>query len=433
MLRVPASGQFRRLWAGQGVSLVGTQFTLLGLPLTAAVLLNATPTQMGIMVAAEMLPILLLGLLVGVWVDRVRRRPLLIGADIARAILIGSVPIAALLGVLSMEQLYAVALGMGLLTLCFDTAAPVFLPFVAEESQLAEAYSALSFNESAAETAGPGLAGLVIQGVSAPVALVVDAISYLVSAAVVLSIRADEPRPHANGKRAASVLSDVREGLHIVFAEPTLRMAAILIGSAGMFVEMRNVLLVLFAVRELELSAAVLGIVMAVGSVGGMLGAAFTPRVIDRFGMRRTFIATALLIPVTLLVTPLAFGGPWLAAAVLTVGQLSFQVVLVTSNISVRMLRQAHSPKGLLGRVTASMRTITRGTLPLGAVVGALLAEHLDIRTALFVSAVAALAACVIALPRPSFGGRWGYTFREAPWPFGTWPRLFSRAGRASG
>src|SRR5437762_926006 len=241
LLRLPASGQFRRLWAGQGVSLVGTQVTLLGLPLTAALVLNASPTQMGVMVAAEMLPILVFGLLIGVWVDRVQRRPLLIGADIGRAVLIGSVPIAALLGVLSMEQLYVVALGMGLLTLCFDTAAPVYLRFVTEESKVAEAYSALTFNESAAETAGPGLAGLLIQVITAPVALVLDAVSYVVSAAMVYSIRSDEPRSETRSTTINSVIGDVGEGLHIVFAEPTLRMAAIVIGSAGMFVEMRNV------------------------------------------------------------------------------------------------------------------------------------------------------------------------------------------------
>src|SRR5437867_8121574 len=216
---------FLKLWAGQTVSLLGSSVTGLALPLAAVLVLNATPAQMGIMRAAQYLPFLLLGLFAGVWVDRLRRRPVLILADAGRALLVGSIPVAALLGVLRIDVLYVVALLVGVLTVFFDVAYLAYVPSLVPRDSLTEGNSKLEVSRSFAGMAGPALAGALVQLVTAPVALVVDAASFLVSAASLSLIRTPEPKPAALA-HGRSIWRDAGEGLRIVGGHPVLRTLA---------------------------------------------------------------------------------------------------------------------------------------------------------------------------------------------------------------
>ena len=394
---LPRSGKFRRFWLGQSMSLTGTQVTLLALPLAAVLFVNATPEQMGLLVATEMVPVALLSLFIAVWVDRLRRRPLLIAADVARKVCIGSVPVAALLGVLHIEYLYVVSFCVGALSVTFDTASSAFLPTIVADEELAAAYGANVVTESAAEVVGPSVAGLLVQVFTAPLALLVDAVSYVFSAVMLVSIRADEPLP----RRASvpSVGADLRDGLRVVVSDPMLRAIAGCIGTAGIFLEIRLVLWMLFATRELGLDPAAIGAIMAAGSIGGMLGGIAAPRLIARIGLRQSFVATVLLVPLTLTITPLA-GGPWLwACGVLLLGQALFQASMMASNVCFRMLRQQLSPPDMLGRVNATIRLLTWGALPIGALLGGQLGQQFGLRPALAISAVGAMLGCAWLLP----------------------------------
>jgi MFS family permease len=394
---LPRSLTFRRLWMGQSVSLVGTQVTLLALPLAAVLFLNASPDQMGLLVAAEMLPVVVLSLLVGVWVDRLRRRPLLIVADLGRAVCIGSVPVVAALGALRMEYLYLVSFAMGVLSLVSDTASSAFLPTLVAEDDLPLAYSATVLTESTAEVVGPGLAGMLVQLLSAPIVLVADAASYLFSAVMLVTVRTHEPR--AQQDSGSSALAELGDGLRVIKHDPMLWAIAGCIGTAGIFLEVRLVLLILFAARELGLDAVAIGAIMAAGSVGGMLGAVLAPRLIGRIGLQQTFVVTVLLVPLALAITPLATGTTVVAGSMLLVGQALFQIVLMASNVCFRMLRQQLSPPDMLGRVNATMRLLTWGGLPLGALLGGLLGEHLGLRPAMGVAAVGAMLGCGWLIP----------------------------------
>jgi MFS family permease len=395
---LPRSAPFRRLWLGQSVSLVGSQVTLLALPLAAVLFVHATPQQMGYLVAAEMLPVVLVSVFIGVWVDRLRRRPLLIAADLARAVCVGSVPLTALFGVLRMEYLYVISFCLGALSVTFDTASSAFLPTIVEDDELALAYGASVVTESAAEVVGPSIAGVLVQVLTAPIALVVDAISYVLSVIALVSIRVDEGAP-SRGDVPTSVGADLRDGLRAVTGDPMLRAIAGCIGTAGIFLEVRLVLLMLFASRELGLDSLAIGCIMAAGSVGGMLGAMAAPRLIARIGVRQTFVVTVLLVPVALAITPLASGSAVVAGGVLLLGQTLFQVVLMASNVCYRMLRQQLSPPDMLGRVNATVRLLTWGGLPLGALLGGFLGEQIGLRPALAISAAGALLGCAWLIP----------------------------------
>jgi MFS family permease len=384
------------------MSLTGTQVTLLALPLVAVLFVNATPVQMGVLVALEMVPVALLSLFIGVWVDRLRRRPLLIGADLARAVCIGSVPVAAIVGALHIEYLYVISFCVGALSVIFDTASCAFLPTIVPDAELAAAYGASVVTESAAEVMGPGLAGVLVQALTAPFALMVDAVSYVVSAVTLVTIRREEPLPARTS--ATSLSADLRDGLRAVISDPLLRAIAGCIGTAGIFLEVRLVLLMLFATRELGLAPWAIGAIMAVGSVGGMLGGIAAPRLIARFGLRQSFVATVLLVPLALTITPLA-GGSWLwAAGVLLLGQTLFQTALMASNVCFRMLRQQLSPPDMLGRVNATIRLLTWGGLPIGALLGGQLGQQVGLRPALAISAAGAMlgSAWLLPLLRPS-------------------------------
>lgn len=379
--------EFLKLWAGQTISLFGSQVGELALPLTAVLVLNASASEMGLLMAAERAPFLLLSLLAGVWVDRLRRRPVLIAADLGRAFLLASIPAAALLGLLRMEQLYLVGLLVGVCTVFFDVAYQSYLPSLVGREDLVEGNSKLSMTQSAAAMVGPGLAGALVQLVTAPLALAADALSFLVSALSLRWIHATEPAPAADG-RPRNIWAEVAEGLRLVLGSRLLRPIALCTGTFNLFSSLWSAVFLLFMTRDLGLAPALVGLIFGIGGVGFLVGAVLAGRIAQRFGVGPTIVGSTLLsgavsIPIALV------GGPTpLVLVVLVLSQALMGLGLVVYNVTQVSLRQAITPDHLLGRMNASVRFIIWGTMPIGALVGGLLGDAIDLRPTLLLGAV---------------------------------------------
>lgn len=374
---------FLKLWAGSTVSLFGSQITFLALPFTAVLLLHATAVQMSFLVFAETLPTLLVGLFAGVWVDRLLRRPLLLCTDIGRALLLGSVPIMSLLGWLRMEYLFLVAFLVGTLTFFFDAAYGAFLPTIIERTQLIEGNSKLEMSNLLANLAGPGLAGWLIQWVTAPLAIFVDALSFLISAYSVWTIRVQEDRPRPD--EAASFWRDLGEGLSLLLKNSTLRAIAACGATLNFFGGMTDAVRVLFFVQVLHLGAISFGLMFSVASLSALLGAACNPWITRKLGIGPTILLSALTLAAGWLLIPLAGGPPAREISMIVVGALLFGISNTLFNVNALSLRQQITPNKLLGRVGSGMQFIGVGTLPLGALLGGMLGEFIGLRATFLV------------------------------------------------
>jgi predicted MFS family arabinose efflux permease len=375
---------FLKLWAGQSVSQIGSWITLVGLPLIAAQMLNATPLDMGILSGAGAAAILLFGLFAGAWADRLRRRPILIWADLGRAAVLGTVPLAALAGRLTMSHLYAVAAASAALTVLFDVSYQAYLPSLVSAENLLEGNSKLALSESIAGVVGPGLTGILVAAITAPMAILFDAISFAWSALSVWLIRKPEPRPKL--RAAPHMGREIVEGLRASWNEPILRTLLLRAATAAAFVGFGGSLYILFAVRELKIGAALLGVIIAVGGCSGVLGAVAAKRLVRRFGFGRTLIGAALLPAAASLLPPLAHGPVALCAAMLAVAQLG-DMGWSIYDISEVTLRQAVAPGWVLGRVNSAAHLMFRGVLPAGALLGGAVAQAIGLRAAMFVGA----------------------------------------------
>lgn len=378
---------FLRLWAGQTISQFGSQITLLALPLTAALTLHATPAEMGILSAAETAPFLLVGLFAGVWVDRLRRRPILLLTDLARGVLLLAIPLAALLDVLTIALLYAVAFLVGILTVFFEVAYQSFLPALVGREQLVEGNSKLEVSRSAAQIAGPGIAGGLVQLVTAPIAILVDAASFLVSALFLAFVRVTEPAPAPRAERQ-TVWKDIGEGLRVVFGSPLLRAIAGCTATGNLFSNMVQAVYILYVTRQLGLGAGAIGGIFAIGSTGFLLGALVAGRVARRFGLGPTIIGSNVFGCLGIGLIPIAHGPARLAAPLLVAAQFIVAFGSPLYNINQVSLRQAITPDHLLGRMNATMRFIVWGTLPIGALIGGALGSSIGLRPALIVGAI---------------------------------------------
>jgi MFS family permease len=380
---------FNWFWAAETASVVGSQVTMLALPLTAALLLQATPVQMGVLVAAETLPFLLVGLPAGAWVDRRRRRPVLIAADIGRALVLLAVPLAWLQGWLRIEVLVVVGFLTGLLTVFFDVAYQAYLPALVDRRHLVEGNSRLELSRSAAQIVGPGLAGGLVQLAGGPLAIVVDAVSFAVSAVCLGRIRRLEPDPPLG--TAGSLWREIGEGLRLVVGNPVLRGIAGSTATWNLFGNIAQTVLVLFATRELGLNAGWLGLVFAIAGVGALVGALLAGPVAGRAGVGPTIIGAQVVGAASWLLLPLAGAGSALSqlGVALAIGSAASTIY----NITQVSLRQTITPDHLQGRMNATMRVIVWGTLPLGALIGGLLGEWLGLRPTLWIGAAGALLA----------------------------------------
>lgn len=388
---------FLRLWAGQTISQFGSQVTVLALPLAAVLTLAATPAQMGALVALQFLPNLLLSPLAGAWVDRLRRRPLLIAADFGRLALLGSIPLAAALGRLSLAQLYAVALLTGGLTVLYDVAWSAYLPTLIGRAHLVEGNSKLQASAALAQIAGPGLAGGLVQLATAPLALVVDALSFLASALLVGRIRAPEPMPAPPGEHRP-LRRAIGDGLRLVGVTPTLRALATCSALANLAYALHAAVVLVYLARDLALAPALQGAILAVGSASGLPAALLADRVTRRAGLGPTLIGAQALMGLGALLVPAAGGTGAASIALLVAAHLLWGAARVVYTIGATSLRQAVTPAPLQGRVAASLR-LTWGTLPLGALLGGLLGEWLGPRPALVVAGLGLLLATLALAP----------------------------------
>ena len=378
---------FARLWLGESVSAVGSQITLLAVPLVAVQLLEATPGQMGILGALGTVPYLLFAVVAGVWVDRSRKRPLLIGAHLGEAVLLLLIPALALLEVLRLGHLFAIAFGLGIGKVLFEVAYQSYLPQLVRRDDLVQANSRLSASTSVAEIGGPGLGGLLVSAVTAPIAVAVDAVSFLISAVALSRIRRPEPEPTPAEPRRR-LRTEVAEGFRETFRNRYLLAFAGEAATYNVAWSAMNALLVLWAVRELGLSPATLGLLLSVGSVGALLGALLTERLARRIGLGRAMWTSAVVSNVGVLLIPAAGGPPALLLGVLGTAFFLQGLGITGTNVHTYAIRQAVTPVAMLGRSSAAYRVLTYGFVPLGALLGGLLGETIGLRPALLVSAL---------------------------------------------
>jgi MFS family permease len=384
---------FLKLWSAQSISLLGTQVTALALPLTAILLLNATPVQVGMLASLQYLPFLLISLPAGAIVDRVRRLPVLIATDLGRAVLLGVVPLAVWLGHLQLWLLYPVAFAAGVLSVFFDVAHQSYLPSIVDNDQLVEGNTKLQLSYSGAQLAGPGLGGVLVQLLTAPIAIAVDAASYLGSAILLGLIHRREPAlpPAAETTDLRGIARDIRAGLRFVWRHPLIRPIALATGTANFFYlfGMTGAILALYAVRELGLSPALLGVVLVFGNVGAVLGSLVADRVLARFRFGRVMLVGSVVSAVA--ITLMALATPATAVVQLAAAVLIGEFGVTIYDISQISLRQAATPPALLGRMNATVRFVNWGPIPIGAFLGGILGEALGLRTALWIAAAGSL------------------------------------------
>lgn len=378
---------FTKLWAGQTISQFGSQITLLAIPLAAALTLQATPAQMGILSAAETAPFLLIGLFAGVWVDRLRRRPILLVADCARGVLLLAIPLATLLDVLTIGLLYAVAFLVGILTVFFDVAYQSYLPALVGREQLVEGNSKLEVSRSAAQIAGPGVAGGLVQLITAPFAILVDALSFFASALSLAFVRTAEPAPAPRAMHE-TVWKAIGAGLHVVFSNPLLRAIAGSTATNNLGSTIWYAIFILYMTRTLGLGAGVIGLTFAMGSVGLLCGAVLAGRFARWIGLGPTIIWSTAIGTSAAFLVPLAQRPATLAVPLIVIAQFITGGCGTIYNINQVSLRQAITPDHLLGRMNATMRFFVWGTIPIGALIGGALGSTIGLRPTLVVGLV---------------------------------------------
>jgi len=378
-----------RLWTGQTISAFGSVVGIAAMSFTAILTLHATPFQLGLLSAARLAPGFLTGLAAGAWVDRLRRRPILIGVDILRAALIATIPAGAVLGLLRIEQLYAVTFLVSGLGVFFDVAYESYLPSLIGRSDLVEGNSKLSASASVSEIAGFGLAGWLVQLLTAPIAILIDAISFVVSAISLRQIQTPERAAARNVK--PDMRREIAEGLAAVLGDPLLRVTTASQISREFCFGVYGALVVLYMARDLGFAPGILGTIWAVGGISSLIGAMVTGRTVRRFGIGPAMIVGLFLSASAMFFVPLARGATLIAAVLLILQQVLGDGAATVYQINQVSLRQALAPVRLLGRVTASARFLGLGATLAGSLLGGLLGETAGVRTTLFLGSFGAV------------------------------------------
>lgn len=375
------SADFRRVWLSLTITSFGAQVTNLALPLTAAILLHATPLQMGVLVALETLPFALFSLQAGVLIDRVRKLPIVIVADVSRAFALAAIPLAAYTDWLTIEVLFAVGFFCGIHNVVGGAAYQVLLAQMAGRKRLVEANAKISLGETGSALVGPGVAGMLIQALTAPIAILVDALSFLASALMLRKLRVPTDVPHPGPR--PGVMHEIAEGLKLVRGNPTLWSLAWLTGLWQLLHHAQLAVLILFATRELGLSAGAIGLVYVFGGLGCVVAAATAERLAARFGVGPMIVHALTATAIAWQLYGLVAGPVWLATVALGLAMLLFDFGGVMFGIQYLSLRQAITPDRLLGRMTATMRFLTVAAAPLGSLAGGAVATLVGLRATL--------------------------------------------------
>lgn len=387
---------FRDFWTGQTISLFGDEITLLALPLLAIFELDAGPAQVGLLSAAALAPNLLFSIHLGAWADRRhRRRALMVAADLGRAALLLTIPLAALLGVLTFAQLYIVAFAAGSLSVLFAVAYNVVFVSLVEREDYVDASALLNGSRAVAITTGSALGGLLVQVLTAPFALFADACSYLASAFYVRRADGEEPEPDRDREL------DLAAGGRYIARTPLVRATLLASATLNLFNLGFYGLFALYATRHLGLSAGELGLVMAIGGVGCLTGILITGWLNRRIGLGRALIAGFVVTPAPLLLVPAAAGAPGVALPLLAVAEFFNGVGLMVLDVGLGALYAAAVPDPLRARVSGAFLLVNYGVRPIGALGGGLLAAAIGLQTTMWVTAIGALLGVLWLLPSP--------------------------------
>jgi transmembrane secretion effector len=389
-----ASRDFRLLLAGQTTSQLGTQVSSVALPLLAVLTLQATAFQVGLINAASTVAFALIGLPAGVWLDQLRRRPVLVASDVLRAVVLATIPIAALLGVLSVAQLVVVSFVVGLGRVFFDVGYRSYLPSVIGRDRVLAGNASLEFVRASGQVVGPGLGGALVSVVSAANVVLIQAVTFAVSAVTLLGVRSSEPPPVVDAVRPR-LGPQIVDGLRFVWRQPLLRATAAASAASNLSFALASAVTILFMSRTLGLSPAAIGLVLAGGSGAVMIGAAVTTKVARAVGSARLiWLSLAVTSPFTVLGV---LAQPGWGVVLLLVGMVAGELGQIVYAITSVSLRQHICPDDFLGRVNATMTVLIMGLFPLGALLGGVLGDLVGIRpTLLASSAVLGIAPVVL-------------------------------------
>jgi MFS family permease len=399
LLRLPAVLQerdFRRFWAGETVSVLGDQITLIALPLVGVLELHASAAQMGFLGAAGLAPNLFFSLHAGAWVDRRGgRRQTMIATAIGRAALLATIPIAYWLGALSLTQLYLVAFFVGTLGVLFNVSYSTLFVSLVPRERYVEAGSLLHGSRAFSFMAGTSLGGALVQALSAPVALAADAISFVVSALTLSSISPVEPptEPAAKGH--------VRSGIRYIQDSAIIGPSLLATATINFFNFVFWAIFILYATRELGVRPGTLGLVLGAGAIGGLAGAVMAGRIGRRIGVGPAFVLGSLLFPAPLLLVPLARGPYWLVLGCLFLAELGSGFGVMVLDINIQAIRSALVPDRLLARVSGAYQVVNYGVRPIGALAGGLLGTWIGLQTTLWIGSIGAIAGVLWLLPSP--------------------------------
>ncbi|MEH1166751.1 MFS transporter [Micromonospora sp. CPCC 205539] len=390
--------RFRTFWIGETISQFGDRVRELALPLIAVTLLAATPTQVSVLTALIWLPNLL-GLVLGAWVDqRTRKRRLLIIADLLRAVVLLSLPVAYLFDAVTLTQLYLVALLTGAGAVLFAMAQQAFFVALVPRSAYIDATSKLSLSRAASSVAGPAVGGGLVQLLTAPFAIVVDAVSFLGSALLISRIPVTEAPPPP---QRVSTLSLVREGLALVLRHPVLRAALGCTTTVNFFTFIAAALLILYASQDLGLSAGAIGIAFGIGAFGGLAGAALAPRISRAIGLGRTAMLGAVLFPAPLALTALLTGPTWAKVGMLAAIEVVSSIGVMLMDVNLNALLAAVTPDDARGRRAGAYSAVNYGIRPLGALVGGALGTTIGLRPTLVVAGLGGVLAVLWLVASP--------------------------------
>jgi predicted MFS family arabinose efflux permease len=396
LLRQP---EFLKLWAAQSISQIGDQITYLALPLVAVLTLDASPAQMGFLVAAELLPHLLFSLLAGVWIERSRRRRrLMIVADVGRTLLLASVPLAAAFDVLTFPQLYAVAFAVGTLAVMFEVSWPTLFIAVVPRRDVVDANSKMSLSRSLSYVIGPSAAGFLVQALTAPVTLLIDAFSFLGSALFLTRLRTQEPPVEKDGN---GILGSLRDGFGFVLRDELIRSGLGCAATVNLFNYVFHAIFVLYATSELGVSPGTLGIALGAGAVGGILGALIAPRLERVIGIGRSVVLGSVLFPAPLILVPIAFGSELQLGLMLCVAEFLSSVGVMIFDVSAASMYYLRTPDRIRARAAGTSRFVNYGIRPIGALLGGALGTAIGLQMTLWIGVIGALAGVVWLLFSP--------------------------------